>query len=101
MCKLDSQPQKRRSPLARGAYYTRGGNVSIPVTEMVKKEIRFLSTFGMPVHGYSSLLSFVLQGKLAPSKMVNREVSLSEVNDIFEGMTQNTLTGTFVVTKFE
>ncbi|MFS0553812.1 alcohol dehydrogenase catalytic domain-containing protein [Brevibacillus sp. 179-C9.3 HS] len=78
-----------------------GGKVTLPVTEMLKKEIRFISTFGMPIHGYSSLLSFVLQGKLAPGKMVNREVSLSEVNDLFEGMSNNTLTGTYVVTKFE
>jgi D-arabinose 1-dehydrogenase-like Zn-dependent alcohol dehydrogenase len=78
-----------------------GGNVTIPVTAMLKKEIRFITTFGMPVHRFSSLLSFVSQGKLSPGKMVNREVSLSEVNGLFEAMSQNALTGTFVVTKFE
>ncbi|MCM3180462.1 alcohol dehydrogenase catalytic domain-containing protein [Cytobacillus horneckiae] len=87
--------------LQGGIISNEGGNVSIPVNEMLKKEIRFISTYGMPVHRFSSLLPLVSQGKLTPGKMVNREVSLSEVNSLFESMSRNALSGTFVVTKFE
>jgi D-arabinose 1-dehydrogenase-like Zn-dependent alcohol dehydrogenase len=87
--------------LQAGVIGADGGNVSVPVTEMLMKEIRFISTFGMPVHRFSSLLPLVSTGSLTPGKMINREVSLSEVNDIFIGMSNYAHTGTFVVTKFE
>jgi len=55
----------------------------------------------MPVHRFKDLLPLVEQGRLTPGKMVNRGISLSEVNSIFEGMSNFSIKGTFVVTKFE
>jgi len=78
-----------------------GGNVPLPVNEMLMKEIKFIPAFGMPAHRFPSLLSLVSQGRLTPGKMVTREVSLSEVNGLFEDMGKFALTGTFVVTNFE
>jgi D-arabinose 1-dehydrogenase-like Zn-dependent alcohol dehydrogenase len=75
--------------------------ITIPINEMILKEIKFLTTFGMPAHRFGSLLPLVAAGKLTPGIMVNREVSLSEVSDIFEAMSSYSTTGTFVVTKFE
>lgn len=54
----------------------------------------------MPAHRYHAVLPLVSNGKLTPGKMVTREVSLSEVNGIFEEMSSFTNTGTYVVTKF-
>ncbi|WP_050613936.1 zinc-binding dehydrogenase [Bacillus testis] len=76
------------------------GFISLPVDHMVLNEIQFITTIGMPVHRYKSMIPLVADGRLTPGKMVNREVSLSEVNDIFEGMTTFSQPGTFVVTKF-
>jgi Zn-dependent alcohol dehydrogenases len=77
------------------------GFISIPVDYMVMNEIQFMTALGMPVHRFKDLLPLVEQGRLTPGKMVNREISLSEVNSIFEGMSNFSIKGTFVVTKFE
>lgn len=54
----------------------------------------------MPAHRFNSMLPLVAQGRLNPGRMVTREVSLSEVQSIFEEMSKFATTGTFVVTKF-
>ncbi|MCQ6279504.1 zinc-binding dehydrogenase [Bacillus sp. EB600] len=77
------------------------GFISLPVDHMVMNEIQFVTTLGMPAHRFNAMLPLVAQGRLTPGKMVNREISLSEVNSIFEGMSNFTNTGTFVVTKYE
>lgn len=77
------------------------GDVPLPVTAMIMKEIEFITTLGMQAHRYGAMLPLVVQGRLSPQVMVNREISLSEVQGIFEDMTRNANTGTFVVTKFE
>lgn len=77
------------------------GYISVPVNDMVMKEITFYTALGMPPHRFGSMLSLIERGRVQPGKMVNREISLSEVNDIFEGMSNFANPGTFVVTKFE
>jgi D-arabinose 1-dehydrogenase-like Zn-dependent alcohol dehydrogenase len=77
------------------------GFISVPIDEMVMREIQFLGTLGMQSHRYSAMLPLVAQGRLTPGKMVNREVSLSEVGQIFEDMTRFANPGIFVVTRFE
>ena len=77
------------------------GYISVPINDMVMKEITFYTALGMPPHRFGSMLSLIERGRVQPGKMVNREISLSEVNDIFEGMSNFANPGTFVVTKFE
>jgi D-arabinose 1-dehydrogenase-like Zn-dependent alcohol dehydrogenase len=77
------------------------GFIPIPIDHMVMNEIQFVTTLGMPAFRYNHLLPLVAQGRLTPGKMVTREISLSEVNSIFEGMSNFTTKGTFVVTQFE
>jgi D-arabinose 1-dehydrogenase-like Zn-dependent alcohol dehydrogenase len=76
------------------------GFISLPIDQMVINEIKMETTLGMPAHRFKSMLPLVAQGRLNPGRMVNREVSLSEVNSIFEDMSNFATTGTFVVTKF-
>jgi D-arabinose 1-dehydrogenase-like Zn-dependent alcohol dehydrogenase len=77
------------------------GFIPIPIDHMVMNEIQFVTTLGMPAFRYNHLLPLVAQGRLTPGKMVTREISLSEVNSIFEGMSNFTTKGTFVVTQYE
>ena len=76
------------------------GFISLPIDHMVMNEIRLETTLGMPAHRFNSMLPLVANGRLNPGKMVTREISLSEVNAIFEDMSKFATTGTFVVTKF-
>jgi hypothetical protein len=54
----------------------------------------------MAAHRFGSMLPMIVQGRLSPGKMINREISLSEVGSIFDSMTKSTNTGAFVVTQF-
>ncbi|MBM4765012.1 alcohol dehydrogenase catalytic domain-containing protein [Bacillus sp. B15-48] len=76
------------------------GFISLPIDHMVVNEIKFETTLGMPAHRFNHMLPLVANGRLNPGKMVTREISLSEVNRIFEDMSNFATTGTFVVTEF-
>jgi len=76
------------------------GSISLPIDMMVYRELKLLGSLGMPAHDFDAMMPMVAQGRLAPGKMVTREISLSEVVDVFESMTKATNTGAHVVTKF-
>ncbi|WP_067726997.1 zinc-binding dehydrogenase [Oceanobacillus damuensis] len=76
------------------------GFISIPVDDMVLNEKSFITTLGIPAYRFGSLLEQVAQDKLQPGKMVTRNIKLSEVEGIFEDMSNFKTTGTFVVTDY-
>ena len=76
------------------------GYIRLPVDMMVYKELKMIGSLGMAPHRYDSMVPLVAQGKLTPGRMVNREISLSEVESVFEAMTRSATTGTFVVTQY-
>lgn len=77
-----------------------GGRISVPIDQMVFKELSLIGTIGMPPFRFDAMLPLVASGRLTPGKMVTGEISLSEVGGIFEQMTRSSVTGTYVVTKF-
>lgn len=76
------------------------GYIPLPVDLMVYKELQMIGSVGMAPHRFESMVPLIAQGKLAPGRMVTGEISLSEVEGVFERMTRSAATGTFVVTKF-
>jgi D-arabinose 1-dehydrogenase-like Zn-dependent alcohol dehydrogenase len=76
------------------------GYISVPIDIIVYKELQLIGSLGMATHRFDSMLPMVANGQLTPGKMVNREVSLSEVTSVFESMTKSENTGTFIVTQF-
>lgn len=77
-----------------------GGNVSVPMTSVVMREISVIGTLGMPPFRYDSIWPMLSAGKLDPSKMVTGEININQVNDVFKEMSNNTVKGTNVVTSF-
>jgi len=77
-----------------------GGFISIPVDDMVINEKSFITTLGIPGGRFAPLLEQVALGSLQPGKMVTRNIKLSEVEGIFEDMSNFATKGTFVVTDF-
>ncbi|MEY4137826.1 MAG: hypothetical protein RLZZ371_8 [Pseudomonadota bacterium] len=76
------------------------GYISLPVDMMVYKELKMIGSIGMAPHRYASMIPMIVNKQLTPGKMVSGEISLSQVESIFEGMTKSATTGTFVVTQF-
>jgi propanol-preferring alcohol dehydrogenase len=77
------------------------GYVSVPIDTIVRKELKLIGSVGMASHRFTSMISLVTRGSLTPGKMVTKEISLSEVGSVFDGMTKYTNTGTFIVTKMQ
>lgn len=76
------------------------GFISVPIDQMVMRELQIVGSLGMPAHRYDTMIPLIAKGRLSPGKMVTGEISLSEVEGIFQGMTTSAITGTYVVTKF-
>lgn len=89
----------------RGRHLQIGSNketdVTIPISKMIFNEISFQTALGMPAHRYDLLLPLIVQGKLSPGKMINREIALSEVQGVLEEMSSFANPGTMVVTSYE
>lgn len=77
------------------------GVIGLPTDEMVRKEVTFLGSFGMPAHEYASMIQMVVDKRVQPGRLVTQEISLSEVESVFERMTNFAVSGTYVVTRFE
>ena len=76
------------------------GYIKLPVDIIVTRALELLGTLGMPAHQFGAMMPMVLQNRLNPGKMINREISLSDVQSVFQSMTTSTNAGTFVVTNF-
>jgi D-arabinose 1-dehydrogenase-like Zn-dependent alcohol dehydrogenase len=71
----------------------------VPIDVIVYKELELIGSLGMAAHRFSQMLPMIVQGRLTPARLINREVRLSEVGAIFESMTVSTNSGAFVVTR--
>jgi D-arabinose 1-dehydrogenase-like Zn-dependent alcohol dehydrogenase len=76
------------------------GYISIPIDLFPYKEIMLLGAHGMPVHDFSALMPMVVQKRVTPGKLVNKEIALSEVEEVFEKMSTSSNVGAQVVTTF-
>ncbi|KCZ86005.1 Zn-dependent alcohol dehydrogenase [Hyphomonas adhaerens MHS-3] len=78
------------------------GSVLLPVEEMLSREVAFISGFGMPAHRFEALLPMIASGRLTPARMIKREISLSNVQDVLCSMEHfsNENSGSVVVTNF-
>ncbi|KYD13254.1 Alcohol dehydrogenase [Caldibacillus debilis] len=78
-----------------------GGYVSLPVDLITASEIEFVGSLGNPQPDYSGLLALISSGRLNPKRLVEQEVSLSDVNRIFDNMTHYKTKGFNVITSFK
>ncbi|MDQ0191478.1 zinc-dependent alcohol dehydrogenase family protein [Alicyclobacillus cycloheptanicus] len=76
------------------------GMVALPIDAMTFQEIEFMGSLGNPHSSYAGLLSLVAEGRLNPKSLVESEVELTEVNNIFDKMTRFETRGFNVITSF-
>lgn len=72
------------------------GWASLPVDDIMGKELCVLGSHGMPLSGYPAMLRTVSAGKLKPADLVSATVPLAETWPVLESMT-NFATRGFVV----
>jgi D-arabinose 1-dehydrogenase-like Zn-dependent alcohol dehydrogenase len=76
------------------------GVVGVPIDMMIEAEIEFVGSVGNPHSKYPELLALVQRGKLDPTSLITREVSLEEATGVIEDMTDFKTVGFNVITTF-
>jgi alcohol dehydrogenase len=55
-----------------------GQPVSLPLGEVISKELEILGSHGMPARSYPALLALIISGTLSPQKLIAKTVTLAE-----------------------
>lgn len=76
------------------------GQVAIPIDQLVFNEWSVTGSLGNPHSDYPELLQLVDSGVLSPGALISAEVSLGDVQDIFDRMPGFDTDGFIVITDF-
>lgn len=76
------------------------GIAQVPIDAITASEIEILGSFGNPQPKYSGLLALVAQGRLDPQPLIEREVGLGDVNEVFSNMSDFKTKGFNIITTF-
>nr|WP_254210761.1 zinc-dependent alcohol dehydrogenase family protein [Burkholderia multivorans] len=73
---------------------------AVPMSKVIAHELEILGSHGMQAHRYDAMLEMVRAGKLAPSRLIGKEISLGESVDALMNMNRFEGAGVTVVTDF-
>ncbi|MCO7176002.1 zinc-dependent alcohol dehydrogenase family protein [Sporolactobacillus kofuensis] len=77
------------------------GHLKIPVNDIVRREIQFKGSFGMPISEFPGMLQMVEKKRLEPGELVTKTISLEDIDKAIHDMTTFSGFGVSVVTKFD
>ena len=63
------------------------GHMALPVDDMIRNEISFVTSLGCPTTGYPGLLALVASGRLEPRRLVSSTVSVDAAGGVLAEMT--------------
>lgn len=72
----------------------------VPMARIIGKELEILGSHGMQAHRYGAMLDMIGSGKLAPSRLVGRRISLAQAPEALMGMDKFQSVGATVITTF-
>ncbi|WP_332694009.1 zinc-dependent alcohol dehydrogenase family protein [Devosia sp.] len=72
----------------------------VPMAKIIGKELEILGSHGMQAHRYGAMLDMIGSGKLAPSRLVGRRISLAQAPEALMGMDRFQSIGATVITTF-
>lgn len=78
-----------------------GGEAMLPIDLITSMEWELVGSIGNPIPDYDGLLQMIASGKLNPKSLVSREVSLEDVTDVLNDMTEFKTFGFNVITNFK
>lgn len=76
------------------------GIAQVPIDAITAAEIEIIGSFGNPQPNYPELLALVSQGRLDPETLIEREVGIGDVNEVFDNMSQYKTKGFNIITSF-
>jgi len=72
----------------------------IPMGKVIAHELQIFGTHGMQAWRYEAMLKMILAGRIAPKRLVGREISLAEAPAALAGMDSMSGAGISVITRF-
>jgi D-arabinose 1-dehydrogenase-like Zn-dependent alcohol dehydrogenase len=72
----------------------------VPMARIIGKELEILGSHGMQAHRYGAMLDMIGSGKLAPSRLVGRRISLAQAPEALMAMDKFQSVGATVITTF-
>lgn len=76
------------------------GMAQIPIDLVTASELELVGSYGNPQPKYPGLLGLVSLGRLNPEALIEREVGLGDVNEVFENMSNFATKGFNIITTF-
>jgi len=73
---------------------------AIPMGKVIAHELQIFGTHGMQAWRYDAMLEMILAGRIAPKRLVGREISLDEAPAALAGMDAMSGAGISVITRF-
>jgi alcohol dehydrogenase len=95
-----SNLRKRGKHIQVGLMLAADSTPTIPMSEVIAKELEILGSHGMAAHRYSAMFAMMRSRKLAPEKLIGRTISLEQSIDALMAMNKFEVAGVTVVTKF-
>jgi alcohol dehydrogenase len=75
-------------------------NVSVPMNEVIARELEIVGSHGMPAHRYDALLRMISSGVLHPKRLVGKTIALEEAGAELEAMGRFRQHGVTVIDRF-
>ncbi len=76
------------------------GEIKVPIDLMVAKELSIIGSLGNPQANYPDLLRLISSGKVDPSRHLEAEVRLEDVQGVFDRMPKFGTNGFSIITNF-
>jgi alcohol dehydrogenase len=70
--------RKRGKHIQIGLMAGNESNPPIPMHLVIAKELEILGSHGMQAHAYPEMIQLILEGKIAPEKLIGRRISLEQ-----------------------
>ncbi len=76
------------------------GEISLPIDQLLAKELSILGSLGNPHADYPDLLRLVSSGKVDPGRHLEAEIGLGDVQGVFDRMPKFGTNGFSIITNF-
>lgn len=92
--------RKRGRHVQVGLLGAEGGEAAVPMGRVISHELEIYGSHGMPAHQYPRLLAMLAAGRLDPSQLVQRTISLDEAPEALAAMGTFAWAGVTVIDRF-
>lgn len=92
--------RKRGRHVQVGVMAAESKETPIPMGMVMGKELELIGSHGMQAHAFNPMLEMITTGKLQPSKMISRTVTLEESINVLERMGDFPESGLVVIDQF-